>query len=94
MIVKAEECIDKRIKHLSNTNIINHINDILSKITGREATYIVVKLTEFKPDDIDVNTEDIIWYYTKLGYDVKVNGYTFSATKNRVSYYEYVIISW
>lgn len=94
MIIKAEECIDKRIKYLSNSNIINHINDRLSKITGREATYIVVKLTDFKPDDIDVDTEDIIWYYTKLGYDAKVNGYSFSATKNRVTYYEYVIISW
>lgn len=94
MIIKAEECIDKRIKHLSNSNIINHINAKLLKITGREATYIVVKLTEFKPDDIDIDTEDIIWYYTKLGYDVKVNGYSFKATKNRVSYYEYVIISW
>lgn len=60
MIIKAEECINKRIKHLSNTNIINHINDRLSKITGREATYIVVKLTEFKPDDIDVDTENIV----------------------------------
>lgn len=94
MIITAKECIDKRIKYLSNNNIINHINDRLSKITGTEAPYIVVKLTEFKPDDIDVDTEDIIWYYNKLGYDVKVNGYTFSAAKNRVSYYEYVIISW
>ena len=94
MIIKAKECIDKRIKHLSNTNIINHINDRLSKITGREETYIIVKLTEFKPDDIDVDIEHIIWYYSKLGYDVKVNGHLFRPAKNRVNYYEYVIISW
>lgn len=94
MIIKAEELIDKRIKHLSNTKIISNINNRLSKITGRETTYIIVKFKEFKSDDIDVDTEDIVWYYTKLGYNVKLSGYSVWQTRNKVNYHEYVIISW
>ena len=93
-MIKAEELINNRLEYLSGMNIIKTINSFLTSVNIKDKPYIVIDFKKFEPNDIDIDTEDIIWYYTKLGYDVKVNGYSFSVTKNKINYYEYVIISW